>query len=300
MADTRPRRRWHRAALALAVGATAFACGKSEFEGGGELRARKVVLKREVDGLREMADRLQRGEPMLPKDDVAISIAGALVRDLLTAQLPFETDVDRFHLKLSEADVLFRGSPVVKLRGTLVLREKPEYVAEIAAIGALEGIEVEPKTGKLEAAIAIDHVSIEQAAGLEKLLSRATLDEGARTIRLQIRDALPKLEIPVKLQQSVDLPAVTSGPVRIDGASMPIQVAVSAVVVTRDVLWIAVHFAPGDLVKTEEAPEAGDTRATDVDAAIDERDVLPDKGKKKDDKGKAPPDAKPAKKGGAR
>jgi hypothetical protein len=299
MTDIRPWR-WRRATLLLAAAAVAGACGRSEFEGGGELRARKVVVKREVDGLRAMADRLQRGEPMLPKDDVAISIAGALVRDLLTAQLPFETDVDRFHLKLSEADVAFRGSPVVKLRGTLVLKEKPEYVAEITAIGALEGIEVEPKTGKLEAAIAIDHVSIEQAAGLEKVLSRSALDEVARTIRLQIRNALPKVEIPVKLQQSVDLPAVTSGPVRIDGASMPIQVAVSAVVATRDILWISVHFAPGDLVKTQDAPEAGDTKASDVDALIDDRDVAPDKGKSQKDEGKTPPPAKPTKKGGAR
>jgi hypothetical protein len=207
------------------------------------------VLRREVDGLREMAGRLERGEPMLPKDDIAISIHADLVRDLLTAQLPFEADVDRFHLKLSEADVAFRGSPVVRLRGTLVLREKPDYVAEITAIGALEGIEVERRTGKLEASIAIDHISLARAGGLERLVSRAALDEAARTIRLEIRGTLPRLEIPVRVQQSVELPAVTSGPVRIDGATLPIQVAVSSVVATRDVLWISVHLAPGDLVR---------------------------------------------------
>lgn len=276
---------------ALAALAALGACARSEFEGGGDLRARKVVLKREVEGLREIVGRLERGEPMLPKDDLAVSIGGDLVRDLLTAQLPFEMDVDRFHLKLSQADVLFRGSPVVKLRGTLVLREKPEYLAEIAAIGALEDIEVDPKTSKLRTSIAIDHISIEQAGGLEKLVSRAALDEGARTIRLQIRDALPKIDIPVKLQQSVDLPAVTSGPVRIHGASMPIQASVSAVVATRDVLWISVHFVPGDLVKTKDAPEAGDTSAADVGAMIDDKDAV------RASKGKAPGDAK---KGGTR
>ncbi len=68
---------------------------------------------------------------------------------------------------------------------------------------------------------------------------------------------------------------------------MPIQVGVSSVIATRDVLWISVHFAPGDLVKTKDAPEAGDTSAADVDAVIDEKDVARDK---KGDKGK---DAKP-------
>jgi hypothetical protein len=105
-------------------------------------------------------------------------------------------------------------------------------------------------------------------------------------VRLQLRDSLPELQIPVKLQQSVELPAVTSGPVRIDGAKMPIQVGVSEVVATRDVLWISIHFAPGDLVKTEEAPEAGDTKASDVGAMIDEKDVARTKDEKKDAKKK--------------
>lgn len=298
MNATRPRPHRRAAVLALVLTATLGACGKSEFESGGELRARKVVLKREVDGLREIAARLERGEPMLPKDDVAISIKAALVRDLITAQLPFEMDVDRFHVLLSDADVTFNGSPVVKLRGTLVLRERPDYVGEIAAIGALEGIQVDPATGTLKASISIDHITIEQAGGLEKLLSRATLDEGARRVRLKIKESLPPLQIPVKLQQSVDLPAVTSGPVRIDGATMPIQVGVSTVMATRDVLWISVHFAPGDLVKTKDAPEAGDTKAADVDAVIDERDVARDK-KSDKDKG-ATAKSEPKKKGGGK
>jgi hypothetical protein len=286
--EIRAPRPWRRAAAACAVAVALVGCGRSEFEGGGDLRARKVVLKREVEGLRAIVARLERGEPMLPKDDVAISIAGDLVRDLITAQLPFELDVDRFHLRLVEAQVLFRGSPVVKLRGTLFLREKPDYVADVAAIGALEGIDVEPATGMLKAAIAIDHLSIEQAGGLEKLVSRAAMDEAARAVRMQLKDGLPKLQIPVKLQQSVDLPAVTSGPVRIDGATMPIQVGVSEVVANRDVLWISVHFAPGDLVKTKEAPEAGDTKASDVGATIDEKDVARTKDEMKAAKRKEP------------
>lgn len=284
--EIRPPRPWRRAAVACAIAAAFGGCGRSEFEGGGDLRARKVVLKREVDGLRAIVARLERGEPMLPNEDVAISISGDLVRDLITAQLPFELDVERFHLRLVEAQVLFRGSPVVKLRGTLFVREKPDYVAEVAAIGALQDIDVEPATGMLKAAIAIDHLSIEQAGGLEKLVSRATMDEAARTVRMQLKSSLPKLQIPVKLQQSVDLPAVTSGPVRIDGARMPIQVGVSEVMATRDVLWISVHFAPGDLVKTQEAPEAGDTKASDVGAMIDEKDVARPKGEKQGAKDK--------------
>lgn len=264
-------RPWPRAVVALVAGSLAVAaCGRSRFEGGGDLRAKRVVLEREVEGLREIAARLEHGEPFLPKNDVVISIDAGLIRELIVAQLPFDLDVDRFHLRLSEAEVLFRGSPVVKLRGSLVYRERPEYEGAIAVIGALEDIDVDPATLTLKSAIAVDHITIEKAGGLETFLSKSTLDEAARAVRLRLAGQLPTIQIPVKLQQSVELPAVTHGPVRIDGAAMPIQVNVSQVTAGRDELWIAVHLAPGELTKTTSAPEAGDTRAGDVDMSLDE------------------------------
>ena len=115
----------------------------SKFEGGGDLRAQKVVLKREVDGLREAVARLEKGEPILPLDDVAIAIDDTLLRDLIAAQLPFEMDVDRFHLSLTEAEAQFRGSPIVRLRGALNSKERPDLAAAVNVIGALEDIQVE-------------------------------------------------------------------------------------------------------------------------------------------------------------
>jgi len=242
---------------------SAFAC-ESKFKGGGDLRAQKVVLKREVDGLRDAVARLEKGQPILPIDDVAIAIDDTLLRDLIAAQLPFEMDVDRFHVSLTEAEAQFRGSPVVRLRGALNVKKRPSLAAAVNVIGALEGIAVDPASGTLRARIAVDHIGIEKAAGIEQLLSGATMDEVARTVRLRIKDLLPPIQIPVKVQQSIDLPAVTTGPVRIDGATMPLQVAVSQVLAGQGRLWIAVHFQPGDLVKTADAPEAGDASAAEA------------------------------------
>ncbi len=91
-------------------------------------------------------------------------------------------------------------------------------------------------------------------------------------VRLQVKDQLPPIQIPVKVQQSIDLPAVTRGPVRIDGARMPLQVAVSQVVAGQGRLWIAVHFQPRDLVKTKDAPEAADTSADEAEVSLDSDD----------------------------
>ena len=66
--------RW---ALVPALALVASACD-SKFKGGGDLRAQKVVLKREVDGLRESVARLEKGQPILPLDDVAIAIDDTL------------------------------------------------------------------------------------------------------------------------------------------------------------------------------------------------------------------------------
>ena len=253
--------------LVAALAIAALACG-SQFKGGGDLRAKKVVLKREVEGIREIVARLERGEPMLPLDDVAISIDDTFVRDLVAAQLPFDMDVDRFHLSLKEAEAQFRGSPVVRLRGALHLKEKPDLEATVNVIGALVDIQVDQSSATLKARIAVDHIGIEKAAGIERVLAGSTLDEAARLVRLQIKDRLPPIQIPVKVQQSIDLPAVTQGPVRIDGARMPLQVAVSQVAAGQGKLWIAVHFQPGDLVKTADAPPVGDAKASDAGVSL--------------------------------
>ena len=256
-----------RRALVPVLALAAVAC-HSKFEGGGELRAQKVVLQREVEGMRAVVARLARGESMLPLDDVVISIDEALVRGLIAAQLPFETDVDRFHLSLKEAAVKFAGSPVVRLRGALRLKERPDLEGTVEVLGALEGIEVDPSSSILKASIAVDHLGIEKAAGIEKVLSGATLDEVARRVRLEIKGRLPSIRIPVKVQQSIDLPAVTHGPVRIDGATMPLQVAVSEVLAGQGKLWISIHFQASDLLKTADAPPAGDTKARDADVSL--------------------------------
>lgn len=233
----------------MALVLLASAACRSEFEGGGALRAQKVVLQPEVEGARAVVARLERGEPLLPPDDVAISIDQALVRDLINAQLPFELDVDRFHLVLKDADVLFQGSPAVRLSGRLNLRENSDLSAAVEVLGALENIRVDSVSSTLKAAIAVDHLGITEATGFGQILSGAALDEVARLVRLEITDRLPTVRIPVKVQPTIDFPAVDEGPIRIDGASLPLQVAVSQVTAGQGRLWIAVHFQPGEIVK---------------------------------------------------
>lgn len=260
---------------AWVIGAAVFVCAfsasacKNRYKGAGELHARQVLLRREVEGLREVVARLERQEPMLPPDDMSIAITDGLVRDMIAAQLPLAADVGRFHVRLQDVEVAFRGNSVVRLLGTLHLLKLPALKAQVDVIGALEGLDIDPAAATLSARVAIDHLDIEKVTGLGSLLSGATLDEMARSIRLKIEGRLPRVQIPIRVQQTVDLPAITKGPVRIDGASLPLKVTVSQVMAVRGRLWVALHFEPGRMTKTAPAPGITGTKAEETGSSLD-------------------------------
>jgi hypothetical protein len=230
--------------LLLVLAATGAGCDRT-YEGGGDLRAQRVVLEREVEGLRTLVQRLERGEALLPPDDIAVAIEDGFVRDLIVAQLPFDADIDRFHVQLTDADVQFRGSPMVQLRGQLQVRDQPDVTAAVTLFGALKDIRIDRTSDTLQAAVAADHLTIEQATGPAQYLSGAVVDEAARRIRLAIGEQLPEIRIPVKVQQQIAFPAVSEGPVTIRAARMPLDVAVSQVVAVRGRLWVSLHVTPG-------------------------------------------------------
>jgi hypothetical protein len=219
--------------------------------GARELGRHRRVLAREVAGLRQLAAQIERGDPVVAPDDVAVAMDEGLVRDLIAAQLPFETDIERLRVRLTEVEVSFHGSAVVGLRGQAWLREQPAIEGTLSALGALDDISIDDSTGTLRARIAVDEITIEQAAGLESWLSERGLDELALTVRSQLVPLLPSLEIPVRVQQRLELPAVTTGPFRTHGAVMPLRVTVSRVVAGRGTLWIGVQVEPGAVSRSE-------------------------------------------------
>src|SRR5262245_60303915 len=95
--------------VAVAAGLLVAGCGRG-YEGGGGLRARRKVLEREVEALRMAVGRLEKSEPILPANDLAVAIDESLLQSVITAQLPFENKVGEFHLTLDEAQLMFRGA----------------------------------------------------------------------------------------------------------------------------------------------------------------------------------------------
>jgi hypothetical protein len=242
--------------LGAALLANAAACKKDE--GSGQLHARLSALEREAEGLRSSVAKLERGEPILPEDAVVVSVSETVIKEFLDAQLPFEIDAGTFKVKLTQGAARFRGSPGVVLTGLIAHADHPDLVGEVRAQGALEDIRVAPESGTLRATIALDHVDLVQMGGLEKYIPGGSLNELARTVRKQLEGHLPVVQIPVKIEQGIELPSVTTGPVRIRGARMPLEVTVADVLAGQGVLWVAVKVVPGELVRTatEKKPAA--------------------------------------------
>jgi hypothetical protein len=237
--------------VATALLSAAAGCGKDE--GAGQLHARLSGLEREAEGLRAAVAKLERGAPILPEDAVVVSVSEAVIREFLDAQLPFEIDAGSFKVELTQGEARFRGSPGVNLTGSIALAEHPDLVGEVRAQGALEDVRVDPKSGTLRATIALDHVDLVQMGGLEQYIPGGSLNELARTVRKQLEGHLPVVQIPVKIEQGIDLPSVTTGPVRIRGARMPLEVTVADVLAGQGVLWVAVRVVPGELVRDSDA-----------------------------------------------
>ena len=225
----------------------AAGCGRSD--GAGELHARLSTLEREAEGLRVSVAKLERGEPILPEEAVVVSVSEAVIKAFLDAQLPFEAEAGSFRIKLTQGEARFRGSPSVHLRGSITPVDHPNLVGEVQAQGALEDLRVDADSGTLRATIAVDHVDLVQMGGLEGWIPNGSLNELARTVRKQIEGRLPVVQIPVKIEQGIDLPSVTKGPVRIRGAKMPLEVGVADVYAGRGILWVAIGVVPGEFVR---------------------------------------------------
>lgn len=247
-------RRWFvLLAAAIAVGGGA---GCRHDRGEGELHAKQAALEREAEGLRASVARLERGEPILPEDAMVVAVSDTVIQEFLAPQLPFEVQTDKFKIRLSQGEAVFRGAPAVHFSGSISHVDRPNLVGEVRAQGALESIRVEPETDTLRANIAIDHVDLVQMGGLEKFVPGGSRNELARAIRKQLEPRLPVLQIPVKIEQGIELPEVAHGPVRIRGARMPLEVSVADVFAGQGVLWVAVRVVPGELTKIAAATPA--------------------------------------------
>ena len=207
--------------------------------------AEEAVLERRRQGLNALILAAARG-PLVSHDAnrMLFVVDQVLVSQLLATQFPREYVIDdTYRIWVTGARIAFEdGLALVRLDGRASLIGADENVfADVAVFGDLEVLRDQPSAAVLRTRINLLAVD---ARRVEVVVSgRRDADELVERLgraRLSAFAALASgLEIPVRHEHEIELPAVVDGPVRIEGTTLPLRLALADVHAFRGRLWIS-------------------------------------------------------------
>ena len=240
----------HALPLLLVLVALLAGCAPSERER--TFHSRKALYERQNRGLRELIEEASRGS-LVPVDEFLVGVDEKIVAEIFRAGLPVETSVgERVILRIEQATVHFEdkyGDVTVLAR--LIRRAAPDKGVVVRARGGLGAVEIDPATDRLKIKIAIDHVEIEKAGMLDGVLGGAAKDLIAARGKTILEDAIPPIEVPVGLAQTIRVPALQEGPVALDSLVIPLDVSVKRVLAVNRKLWVTLNAEMGTIQGAE-------------------------------------------------
>ena len=205
--------------------------------------AEEAVLERRRQGLMTLLQAAARG-PLVSRDAdrVLFLVDQSLVAALLATQVPREYVVEEaFRVWITGARITFEdGLALVRLDGRASLVGAEEDVfADVAVFGDLEILREQPQAGVLRARINIIAVDARRVEVAGKRDADELVERLGRA-RLSAFAALASdLEIPVRHEHAIELPAVDDGPVRIEATTLPLRLTLVDVKAFRGRLWIS-------------------------------------------------------------
>jgi hypothetical protein len=228
-----------------------ISCAPSEEET--DFLARKALLLRQNQGIRELIEEAERGS-LVPADRFLIGIDEKIVADLFRSQLPLERPIgERFVVQLESATVLLRDKfGAITIEGSLHRRATPERKTAVRIFGGLGAVTVDPETDLLSISIAIDHIELLQAGILESILGRGGKKFLADKGRGLLQEAIPNLQIPVALGRNINIPAFQGGGINLDSLVVPLNLSVERVIAAGGKLWVTLDAEVGKVIGAEE------------------------------------------------
>ena len=205
-------------------------------------RSTATFRRAQIEGLEALVAQAEKGE-LVTTDQIAIGISEDVVKTLLNASLPREVVVkDRLRVRIESAQPFFRGN-----RAGLLFRAKagsvrmPTASATLELGGGLEQFRFED--GKLLAKVSLGHFTVLESS-IGDLASNA-LDSLVRPNITMIQDAIPAVEVPVEIAQSIKIGGLTEGAVVAKPGSLPLEIAVSQVLPLNQRLWVLLNAKAG-------------------------------------------------------
>lgn len=237
--------RW--ALLGLVPAASFFAYRWSDHRWRPEIPVAEVVRARQTEALGLLVEAADRGR-LLTFEQALLVVDQSLIQDLLSAAMPLEGPVGGFQVRIESATASFDGGlALIHLNGRATLVES-SVTAELRVYAGLDVQDLDPDNGLLRCRVQVFGVETPQAnlLGLDEPLRglTAALTEGG------LAALLPFVEIPVRVDDHIALPAVDSKRFDLLEAQVPIRAEVAEVKVFGGRLWVS-------LVTRSAAPEPG-------------------------------------------
>ncbi len=200
--------------------------------------AREALLLRQIQALRELTQDGDRGT-LLDFKGILIVVDETLVQDMLRTVSPLDAEIGGgFHVTVESVKAEFKGGvALVSMTGTATA-QGAQVGAMVTVFGSIDAVAIDPASGLLRCNLGILAVEAENAdtlGGNDPVgrLSEALTEGGLAAL-------LGPLEIPVRLDNALTIPAVDSKRLDITAETLPLMVAARRIKVFGGKLWIFV------------------------------------------------------------
>ena len=203
--------------------------------------AEEQVLERQITAIEALLSASASGS-ILPFEQILVVVDQSLVQDIISAVLPLEGDVGGFHLRIEGAEAAFGdGVALLRLRGRVNSAGK-NASASMVVYGGIDAAELSPQSGLLRGRVSVYGVEVQKADVLgvdERGLTRALAHAGLETL-------LPFVEVPIRFQDTIAIPAVRSERLQIRAAQMPLNAKVALLRAFGGKLCVVVEAHAGE------------------------------------------------------
>ncbi len=205
------------------------------------LSAQETLLTRQNQALIELTASAEKGT-LLNFKDILVVVDQSLVQDLLRAVTPMDAEVGGgFHVRIDSADTAFGdGVALVRMTG-IASRDASTVGAEVTVFGAIDAVQIDPASGVLRCSVAILGVEAQDAAALGRNDPVGRLTEALAHGGLS--RLLEGLEIPVRVENHLSIPAVSSKRLQIVAEQLPLTVSAQQIKVFGGKLWVFIDVA---------------------------------------------------------
>lgn len=215
--------------------------------------AREALLARQNSALLELTRDAESGT-LLDFNEILVVVDQSLVQDMLRAATPMEAEIGGgFHVRVDGVQAAFGdGVALVELTGTATVGEEP-VGARVTVFASIDAVTIEAASGLLRCNVNILAVEAENAESLGRNDPVGRLTEALTEGGLSV--LLGPLEIPVRLENVLEIPAVDSKRLQIAAETLPLTVTARRIKVFGGRLWVFV-----DAGLSGPAPVVAETR----------------------------------------